>query len=139
MNRQRHILGYVIPVCLIMSGFFSLQGVANAQCATGYVQVGQDCSARDAHNKRCKNNYTDTVAAASVSASVCVAACRDADCRKACGVSYSAAVAAASTKLALCRSRAPACIPICQKDPSHPKWWCQHWPYCAYSGGGSSD
>lgn len=109
-----------------------------AQCEPGYREES-DCSARDTHNKACNQSYQDRLAAIAGTYVACLATCTQDDsdarreCRTKCSKANAAAAAGASATFGLCRDRAPACVTRCVKDPSHPRWWCQDWPYCEYS------
>lgn len=109
-----------------------------AQCEPGYDPV-EDCSAREAHNKGCRNSYADRLAGSAAAYGVCLAACNQDDdeerrkCRSACTKAKATAAAAASAAFASCRARAPVCVTRCKKNPSHPRWWCPQWPYCVHS------
>ena len=113
-------------------------GELAAQCEPGYIRV-EDCSAKEAHLKACRQSYQDRLAGSAAAYGVCLAACNQDDeeerrkCRSACTKAKAAAAASASAVYASCRSRAPACVIRCEKDPSHPRWWCPQWPYCVYS------
>lgn len=127
---------WMLRVLFVTGIILSMQTTAEAQCPPGYIQVGLDCSARDAHNRSCDTSYYEALAAASAAYGVCKAACDDDDdCRDDCRDGYGAAVAAASAKLAVCRARAPACVSICEIDPTHPRWWCPLWPGCGLASG----
>lgn len=128
----------LVPLATLLVLLLIPTGELVAQCEPGYRPV-DDCSARDAHNKGCNRTYQGRLATIAGTYTTCVALCNQDDsdarseCRKQCSRANAAAAAGASAAYALCRGRAPACVTKCVKDPSHPRWWCQHWPHCDYS------
>lgn len=128
----------LVPLATLLVLLLIPAGELVAQCAPGYDPV-KDCSAREAHNRGCNQSYQQRLATIGGTYAACVALCTQDDsaarseCRKKCSKANAAAAAGASAALALCRGRAPACVTRCVKNPSHPRWWCQHWPYCEYS------
>jgi hypothetical protein len=124
----------LVPLAALLVLLLIPAGELVAQCEPGYRPV-EDCSAQDAHNKGCNQTYQNRLATIAGTYAACLALCDqdDSECSKKCSKANAAAAAGASAAFALCRGRAPACVTRCVKDPSHPRWWCQHWPYCEYS------
>ena len=111
------------------------------QCPPGYDPV-EDCTDKEEHLRDCGQSYEDHMITIGAAYAGCVAACsskEDSDarseCRAACSATSAAAAAGASAVYLRCKSRAPACVNTCVKDPTHPRWWCPLWPYCPYTGG----
>lgn len=113
---------------------------AAASCPPGYTEV-VDCSNQDAHRTACNRAYWAAHTAANKAYLRCSARCSVdlpdtaavADCVSGCAKARGSAEAAAAVQLAICRANPPACRRRCEKDFSHPMWWCPLWPDCPYS------